>query len=597
MQITELYFNPKHKNKICKYFFHKPCFSEKGLGRLYMIGETNNPTKTKMSLLENIFCVAEKNYYHDCSLSPTTALEKTLKKVNDFIRDQELYEEMDIAIFSFKNFNFHLGKTGKLKSIIIKNNTITDLGSEFISYHPGLFHNIVSGKIRKKEQLVLMSAEVYSLIEKEKILTTNKSDSIGLIDKISNIDKSKFSHICGMIFIANNITTDKNKLVCEKKKDFSFSEIINSVINISFLRNMKEFFFNLRYLIINKRLLTLFFSLLIIMFLGVLTTIIIHNDADNGKKHQQIEDIKENIIQAKEENNISLLIDSERALNKIKDSELNKETIAFINKTTKDLFSLFYGEHVEEFVFVGKINKINPQWIINHGNDIYAFSETDSAMSIINKKTGEETLIILPELENKKIDMIAYYNDMIFLFSQPDNLFYFDTGRVYPYPINDLDNNTSDILSIDSFLDRPYFLDSSGRVIFYHDKNQNPYSWIKKGNEPQNQISMAIDGHIFILSSMGEIYSYYKGEKIKTFIPVIFPTLSNANEIYTNPKSPLFITDPLNSRIVIIEKKEEESIKQIHHSDLSSIRHMTIDDSGKKIYLLINEKVYYYKNI
>jgi len=107
---------------------------------------------------------------------------------------------------------------------------------------------------------------------------------------------------------------------------------------------------------------------------------------------------------------------------------------------------------------------------------------------------------------------------------------------------------------------------------------------------------MAINGSIWILNNDNSIDVYYKGKLKKTIALDIFPKISNITKIKTKPDfSSVYLLEPLNSRLIIINKKGE-LIKQIKSEEFKNLKDFSVSSDEKTIYFLNGNKVYKIRN-
>jgi len=232
MQVFELYFNPKNETKISESFHHQPKDAYEGkIGKLYMVGEISNPEKKDYSLLQNIFHIAKEHYYKDTSLAPEKALKETLKELNDFIRERGCAGKTDIVLVSSKNFFIHFGKMGRIKVFLSGKEKIEDIGEELENTGSNVFSNMVSGKMKKEDKLMVFTPEIHKFFKKAKIVEEMAKEKLDekLMEKISSMQKEKAPKISGVALIMDHsisLKEKKTKIVSKGKSEiFSFKEI------------------------------------------------------------------------------------------------------------------------------------------------------------------------------------------------------------------------------------------------------------------------------------------------------------------------------------------------------------------------------------
>lgn len=587
MKVFELYFNPK--NKTSKGFQNSPTQEEKRLGFFYMIGEVSEKEKSNLVFLEKVFNETKKEYYKEKSINPQKALEYSLQKANEVVSSGDYSGKIDIALFLIKNESFYISKIGKIKIIKTNKKKIEYLSDSFYSYEPKLFQSIISGKIGKKEKLIISTSEVNQLFSEKKITEKIKKNEWNneITKDISSLINEKFKKTSGVaIIIENQIIQKKKKknIVTEKKDRFNFKKIIKSFI-LFFYR--KEFFSFLKKAVKkikpSKKIIFLVLTIPCLLIVGALATNL-QEKAKIKKQERLVANIKEEFQEAKEENDIEKMKELlQKAEQEKEEDSSNQEVEKVYALIKKELITLHSGEVVEDLELLGEAEEINPEKIILHKKDIYLYSKNKPVVEVLNSEKRYS-------LEGDHFPTTASSDgNILFLFSPPDNLYTIEKNEIFKKTLN-LPYKNSVFLSLSSFLGNPYFLDDQGYIINYSDKN--PFFWTKNKEEKvEDGRSLAIDGSVFVLDKAGNIHRYYMREKKEIITFSVFPPLSNEKKIYTSRYSSLFVLDKTEERIVVISK-EGEFLKQIYLKELKGLKDLAISSDGKKIYLLVNKQVY-----
>jgi hypothetical protein len=588
MKVFELYFNPK--NKTSKGFQHTPTQQEKKLGFFYMVGEVSEKEKSNLVFLEKVFSETKKEYYKEKSTNPQKALENSLQKANEVVSSGGYSGKIDIALFSIKNESFYVSKIGKIKIIKTSKKKIEDLSDSFYSYEPKLFQSILSGKIGKKEKLIISTSEVNQLFSEKKITEKIKKNEWNseITKDISSLVDEKFKKTSGVVTIIDNQIIEKKKtkknIVAEKKDRFNFKKILKNFILFFYREEFLSFFKKtVKKIKPNRKIILLVLVIPCLLIIGSITTNL-QEKSKVEKQEKLILSIEEEFQEAKEENDIKKMKELLQEVEQEKEeNSSNKEFEKIYSLIKEELIVLHSGEFVNNLELVGEAEKINPEKIILSGESIYLYSINESVVEVLGSEKSYS-------LEEHNFPTTASSDgNIIFLFSPPDNLYTIEKNNISKKILN-LPYENSVFLSLASFLGNPYFLDSQGYIINYSDKN--PFFWTKNKEERvEDGRSVAIDGSVFVLDETGNIHRYYMREKKEIITFSIFPELSSEKEIYTSRYSPLLILDKAEERIIVVSK-EGEFLKQIYLKDLKGLKDLAISSDGKKIYLLVNKQVY-----
>lgn len=555
-----------------------------------MVGEVSEKEKGNLDFLEAAFSQIKKEYYKDKSLNPQKAFEKSLKKANEVLSGGGYNGKIDIALFLIKNDSFYVSKIGRIKIIKTSGKKIEDLTESFCSYEPKLFQSIISGKINRKEKLIISTTEVNQLFSSKKITEKIKENnwSNETIKEISSLISVNFKKISGLLTIVDNQIDEKKKIknpiVSEKKEKFNFKKITRNFI-LFFYREEFLFFVkkSMRKIKPSKKILLLVLAIPCLLIIGSVANDL-QEKTKARKQEKTISSIEEEFNEAIEKNDVERIKELLQEAENLKKEGLSIKEIDETYLLIKEhLVSFYSGEFIENLTLLGEAKKINPEKIIFNGRDIYLYSTKSSTIEVLNSEKSYSLE------ENHLPVVVSTDNDKIFLFSAPDNLYTIEKNTILKKKLN-LPYEDCVFLSLSFFLGNPYFLDSQGYIINYSDRN--PFFWTKNKEERvENGRSIAIDGSVFVLDESGDIHRYYMREKREVVSFSIFPLLSEEKELYTSRYSPLFIFDKEEERVVVVSK-EGELLKQLYLKELKGLNDIAVSSDGKKIYLLVNKQVY-----
>ncbi len=141
-----------------------------------------------------------------------------------------------------------------------------------------------------------------------------------------------------------------------------------------------------------------------------------------------------------------------------------------------------------------------------------------------------------------------------------------------------------------------YAVDSNNNQIYKHNPTQTGYDkgvgWLKEDNDVKDVVSIAVDGDMFALKSNGEIYKFSAGTKQEFSITGLDPALDKPTVLRTNSAmSNIYILEPTNKRVVVLDKTGK-LITQYTADEWKTPSGMIVDEAGKKIYVLDENKVY-----
>lgn len=113
----------------------------------------------------------------------------------------------------------------------------------------------------------------------------------------------------------------------------------------------------------------------------------------------------------------------------------------------------------------------------------------------------------------------------------------------------------------------------------------------KEKPDLSNAQAMAIDGSIYILFKDGTILKYTKGTRDSFEVKGLDKALSNPTRIFTDSQSNIYVLDNGNSRIVVIGKDGRYQ-SQYQANILKDAKDFDVQESSKKIFILVGSKIY-----
>ncbi len=621
MQVFELYFNPKDESKISESFQYKPKNAYEGkLGRLYMVGEIVSPEKKDSAFLQNIFHKTKEIYYKDASLSPETAFKKTLKETNSFLRTENFNKDLNIALFSCKNFSLYLSKLGNAQIKLISSGKIINIGAKITENKSSLFSSMITGKMQKKDKLIVSTPEIEDLFEREKIAediikTPVNSD---FLKKISKILEDKTKGVSGnALIIDHNISLKEGEktVIAEKRsKKFSFkkmfTETFSSLIklkekksspklsslkkikkispnslSLKKLKSLKLNFPQIRDVSLKEKPLLLPLLLIGVVLLGTLV-IGVERNIRFGKEEEKLLAIEERIDQKYSENNILALKNIYREIDDLikKETPLLKSAKELKNNLSERLLALSLATQIEKLDAFHKTSPVLPKGIVFLDNNLYVFSEEESEINVIDTTNGKERVI---PTSTEGVSFATSSSGKVLFFSPPETIITLEGTLLTSQKVNSVDEYDR-FIDLASFFGRPYFLSIKGEI--FRIVENRPAQWLTEPPANTSPTSLAIDGSIFVFTKEG-VVRYHEGEKREIIRPTIFPPFPEEGKIKTNTNSPLYILDKSVGRVIVLNKNGDVT-KQLFNEKIRKANDIAVTPDGKKIYLLISQEVY-----
>ena len=657
MKVFELHFNPKGKeDTIFDSFCYEPInIDEKKLGSLYMAGELKNVLPQNYKLLEDLSSQIKKEYYRTFSRSPEKALIESLKKGNEFL--EKLTKEGDVswlgnlnfAVISLKDYLFQFTKVENILVFLLRGGKITEITENLIReeiepYPLKVFGNIISGKLSEDDILLILTKEVSEIFQNENLLEDLASLETFTEKKLKELlwKKEKIlkevSGIALLIALTKEPPTFKEripKLFEFEMEKFSLPRRISEVILWGFiaaLSPIKTLILKISRLIKLPALPVLKiprFQLLrfektrknLILVLIFALVLIIGFYLFQFQEKREIAKIEKNFIQIQEKNQKAenflilknyqeanllfletwgelssiekTLPESEKALN------FKNEILVLKGKVESSLSKLNNLIKIEEpeLLFNFSQTKLAPQKMVKIGGKLYFFNPATENLFWIDifKKTGEEI-----KTERKFNFAQPLNSNSIIFFSKPDILTVFTEPNQFSESKIELPAGDFDFIDFKKFYSNFYLLDKKqGEILKCSLQKCQPWFSKESSKKPENAISLAIDGSIWILNKGDTINRYWSGLYQETLKFDIFPKLEKPTKISIPPTLPYFyILEPAKNRILIIKKSgspsqvfgekiwEGEVIKQFQSDKFDNLKDFAISEDGRTIWLL-----------
>ena len=241
-----------------------------------------------------------------------------------------------------------------------------------------------------------------------------------------------------------------------------------------------------------------------------------------------------------------------------------------------------------------KNSDVEAKGILNLRGNLFGFDKNNLYKTIRNivekgqNISSKENIISASEVVDQ--------NTLVFLTSGP-RIIEYRSGIFSPMATSDTAwKNGIDLETYGRYI---YVLDPVENQIWKYMRERSKYSGstaYNTGADLSSAISIAIDGSIFIISSDGSIQKIHGGKKVQ-FAFRELPSVSFAGEnlkLYTTRALDfLYLLDPDNSRVLVFSKGDQFATykKQVIY-DLPGIRDFTVDDSGQRINLISDTKIY-----
>ena len=139
-----------------------------------------------------------------------------------------------------------------------------------------------------------------------------------------------------------------------------------------------------------------------------------------------------------------------------------------------------------------------------------------------------------------------------------------------------------------------YTVDTNNNQIYKHVLTQTGFdkgiAWLKDSADVKDAVSITVDGDMFVLKQNGELFKLTGGLKQDFALSGVDPRLDKPTIVWTyNNVNNIYILEPTNKRVVVTDKTGK-LIAQYTANEWKAPSGMIVDEAGKKVYVLDENK-------
>ena len=647
-----VYHNPSaKKTSVCGAFSYEALNVEEAkLGNLYLVGKISNfpPKKYKnFDFLINLLGSAiKREFYSHPQRTTLDALESALQSANIYLADfakkghKEWINNLDFACIAFSKNAIHTGQTGNMLIYLFRGNAITNIARKFSKkekIQPSkTFTNIASGKLEENDKIIISTFDILDIVPGPKI---KKLISYSSTEYLYNFLKEKLetknnkisSLACLLLEVRSKPLVIEKEITVKKEPKIiglDLERILNSQSNklTNIVKTKISPSFKYHELLISlvrhhlpKYLLTFFIFLLIIL------SPYISQKINYDSKIKQIDNLIKRITETTNKSELSLTFQNQTQAQAL--LQQANALIATAKSLLKQLPERVKQASIENLrliqegldVQINSINNVvnisqpeeiadllkntytfNPVGILKVENYLFLYEITSGFIYKIDlDDLNNPTLIFLSSKDTFKLGAVK--ENAVILLSDPEKIYVYSKNDLYnTYLLKPNLENTLYIKDMTNYNDNLYFLNTEKLDILKYIPQENSLSGSSWLNDPPaggkedliDAQSIAVDGSVFVSKTDGRIIEFVQGKKVREFKPNVSPEFNKGHQIFTQPDMKnLYLLDPVNSRIISINKKDSFTIQYI--SDyFDSLIDFWVSADEKTIYILNGLKVY-----
>ncbi len=645
LQIGHFCFsNPRESNSYSRVYLTEP--TEKFLGkygRLVILANINFASKSNRQTfswaeewIEKLTNLAKNSLYKtgQPSVNLEQNLENLLQQLNVWLSQEkvsqpEIFEEelenYDITIVLIKNREIQFSKIGELRTYLVENNHLEELGEEKKQSRTTKFANIVSGNLEANNILFFANQNLFDCFSTEKIVQILNNTPLWQIKSefkgLFNEDLNRLNMLGVAIAYRSELikaTTPPLPKTIEKNDILPKKPVKQPIVLAKPPARLSKKTKLPRKNWIVKILLVAF----VICALGFVASLIIlnHNQKITLEKKQYAQTLIE-LENKKEQLAIAMLSSATEAPKEVgkifEEIELMLDKLSRKNKEQEESFQFLYSEHIQKRNEFYKITELTePLMLIDlllidenaqtkgcakMNNNLYIFNPKNNYIYTIDIEKKEAEIINKTSANVGYLEKIYQWdNDNLIGYDQNQNLIEFNAIDNELSPLTLVTEYKADeMIDLQIYNRRLYVLRPSINQIYKYQKIMDGFgkeqSWIKNENVDVSEgLSLTIDGAIYVLQKNGQITKLYEGQRTSFDLSEIKPELSlkKAIKIFTNDElDNLYVLDEDTQRIIVLNKTGE-LIQQFMSNDFTNLKDFAVSDKEDKIWALNGSKIF-----
>jgi len=449
---------------------------------------------------------------------------------------------------------------------------------------------------------------------KDRIFLKRKSSWLS-VKKIIRSLKNIIFYFINFIIYFFKIITDKNKMAeIYNNSKLKLTEKIKHLkyLLLNTIARLTNWFKNL-----NKRNKVLFIVATVCLLLFVQNLFILSLKNKKEEYQKTYTNLVKLIEQKQNQVEASLLYSNEpKAKNLLEEIKKLLAQLPQDSDEQKHQFNQLTDKYEQQLEKIRHVIKIeHPNELANFVN-LNSNAKPDNLIITMNAQgkiyvsDSEQKSIYSLDVADKLATAIADLKQPINKLNYPaidknNNIYYFnleniiqlntETGEIANLAIN-LVGSSQDVVNMTCFNNRLYLLDKKNNQIYRYNKSADSFPkaqvWLKEKEDFSNAVNMAIDGHIYVLKSNGELLKFLKGRKQEFKLEIIEPALEQPIKVIVSSELKyIYIFEPSKQRLVVFDKTGQ-FLLQYQSDQLTDLKDFTVDEVNRKIYFLNGTSVY-----
>jgi len=583
--------------------------------QVWLAFEVIGSTKFARATVQNIIDTVEEVYFNNPEMGPYERFENTLKEINviyNSIKEKRGVKSLgriNAVIAIFAGSELHLTQCNDAEAYLIRKGKLSLISEGLAGKSDDLFLNIASGELMSEDKVIFATSRLLRLATQSQITQLCMDGITEALDSIRELVLSDNELSIGVALVHAKLPQRPTLQEEVRTTNPVFEKALGKVkavwSSVLAFFEKKTGFKKPEW---SKN--TILAAILVIALLLIISISFLvdgrRNQALREEYRVRIEAMNQDVHTAntkgyandKETANVILDKVERDARDILTTNYFRLEILALLDKAQETRDSI---NNIKRFASLTpyadlsqKRENVEAVGIMSMDDNyfVYEYNALYEVIldQVLDPKTIDETEVIMSGTPMSDQGILAFLTQSGRIIEYQDGQFRFASNE---------DEGWKPGIDIKAYGRNLYLLSPAANQIYKYSRLRDKYSSATEYNSDadlKGAISMAIDGNVYVLKQGGEIIKIFKSKVQPFVIEDMGADISEATQIFTSPElNNLYVLDPANKRVVIIEKEVGQGARyksQMYFSELDSIQGIYVDPNEQSMYVLSKKAIY-----
>lgn len=573
---------------------------------LEVVGDTKYARSTMQNIVETI---DEVFFDQTDGLTAYERFEMALKEVNILIKGlrakrKKSFGEINGIIAVFSGAELHITQSNNAEAYLIRQNKFSMISEGLSSKSEDLFVNIASGQLTSDDKLIFTTARLLRLATHSQIVQLFNDGVAEAVENVKELTMANEELSLGVVCLHTKLSQKAGAKTEKAGRGGAIAEKVKGAASTA-LRFVSEKTNRTPSGPVNrKKVLLAIGAVLVVLVISVSVLMESRrNRAIRAEFRTQIESLNEQLQVANTKgyandketaNNILSQVEAE-AREVLESNYFRAEAMALLDKVQATRDSINNTDRLKDLAPFADLSEKSAEGkalgLVNLDDKffIYEFNKLYEMIldQVLDPRTIDDTEVAIASTAMQDQDVLVFLTQSGRVMEYVDGLFRF---------ANTEDESWKSGVDVAAYGRYIYILNPDDNQIYKYARLRNTYS---NGGAYNNDAdlegakALTIDGNIYVLKDGGRIVKIFKSKQQPFQVEDLAVDISEATDIFTGQElDNLYILDPVNKRVVIIDKQKARYFGQIIFEDLENINSIYVEENENKLYLLTDREVY-----